>query len=193
VLSKVSVLGLIMIYQAVVYMTISTLNQGGPKDAVVLGWPLGELIVVAALMGIAAVALGLLCSSVVNSVAAAIALLPVLLIFQLLIMQGGVFADQKPVLYQMSFVSSAGWGFAGMASTAKLNDQQELWNVARQLSTVDTQAPGRFVSVLSHPNRGNPRWNHQTGAWLRAIAALAVLTIAALAIAIAVLRRFDPV
>jgi ABC-type multidrug transport system ATPase subunit/pSer/pThr/pTyr-binding forkhead associated (FHA) protein len=193
VLSKVSVLGLIVIFQAVVYMTISTLNQGGPKDAVVLGWPLGELIVVAALMGIAAVALGLLCSSVVNSVAAAIALLPVLLIFQLLIMQGGVFADQKPVLYQLSFASSAGWGFAGMASTAKLNDQQELWNVARQLSTVDTQDPQRFVSVLAHPSRGNPRWNHQTGAWLRAIAALAVLTIAALAVAIAVLRRFDPV
>src|SRR5262249_14389566 len=82
VLSKASVLGLIVAYQAAAYMTISTLNQGGPTQAVVLGWPLGELIVVAALTGIAAVALGLACSSVVNSVAAAVGFLPVLLIFQ---------------------------------------------------------------------------------------------------------------
>jgi ABC transport system ATP-binding/permease protein len=194
VLSKMTVLGLIVIYQAVVYMAISTANQHGPDSAVVLGWPLGELIVAAALMGMAAVALGLLCSSLVNSVAAAIALLPILLIFQLLIMQGGVFDNErKPVLYQLSFVSSAGWGFAEMASTVKLNDQQAVWSVARQLSTVDTRQPQQLFDVLSHPSRGNPRWNHQTGAWLRALAALAVLTVAALGIAIAVLRRFDPI
>ena len=191
-LSKISILGLIVIYQAAVYMTVSTLNQSGPKNAVVLGWPLGELIVIGALTGIAAVALGLACSSFVNSVAAAIALLPVLLIFQLLIMQGGVFANQKPVLYQLSFVSSSGWGFAGMASTAKLNDQQAVWNVARQLSTVNTQDPQALFSVLSHQSKGNPRWNHAPGAWFRAVLALVVLTLAALAVAIAVLRRFDP-
>jgi ABC-type multidrug transport system ATPase subunit/pSer/pThr/pTyr-binding forkhead associated (FHA) protein len=194
VLSKISVLGVIVFYQAIVYMAISTAKQQGPPDAVVFGWPLGELIVAAALVGIAAVALGLACSSLVNSVAAAIALLPVLLIFQLLIMQGGVFDnDKKPVLYQLSFVSSAGWGYADMASTVKLNDQQAVWNVARELSTVDTKQPERLFDVLSRPSRGNPRWNHQTGAWLRAAAALVVLTAAALTIAIAVLRRFDPV
>jgi ABC transport system ATP-binding/permease protein len=194
VLSKVTVLGVIVLYQATAYMLISTANQHGPDNAVVLGWPLGELIVAGAGMGLAAVALGLLCSSLVNSVAAAIALLPVLLIFQLLIMQGGVFDNQKkPVLYQLSFVSSAGWGFADMASTIKLNDQQAVWSVARQLSTIDTKQPQQLFDVLTHPSRGNPRWNHQLGAWLRALAALAVLTIAALAITIAVLRRYDPV
>jgi hypothetical protein len=159
----------------------------------VLGWPLGELMVAGALMGIAALALGLLCSSLVNSVAAAIALLPVLLIFQLLIMQGGVFSGTKPVLYQLSFVSSSGWGFADMASTVKLNDQQAVWNVARQVSTVNTQDPQQLFSVLSHPSRGNPRWNHQTGAWIRAMVALLVLTVAGAVVSIAVLRRFDPV
>ena len=194
VLSKLSVLGVIVVYQAIVYIAISTANQHGPGSAVVLGWPLGELIVVAALVGIAALALGLLVSSLVNSVAAAIALLPVLLIFQLLIMQGGVFDNQKkPVLYQASFVSSAGWGFAGMASTVELNTQQAVWSVARQLSTVDTRDPQQLLAVLSHPSRGNPRWNHQPAAWLRAILALLVLTAAAVAISIAVLRRFDPV
>ena len=80
-----------------------------------------------------------------------------------------------------------------MASTAKLNDQQAVWSVARQLSTVNTRRPGLLLDVLSHPSRGNPRWNHQPGAWLRAVAALVVLTLAALALAIAVLRRFNPV
>jgi hypothetical protein len=193
VLSKMTVLGLIVVYQAVVYMSISTANQHGPPDAVVLGWPLGELIVAAALIGIAAVAMGLACSSLVNSVAAAIALLPVLLIFQLLIMQGGVFEGKKPVLYQLSFVSSAGWGYADMASTIRLNDQQAVWNIARQLSTVDTKQPEQLFNALSHRSRGNPRWNHQSGSWMRAALALLVLTAAALGIAIAALRRFDPV
>jgi len=193
VLSKLSVLGLIVVYQAIVYMLVSTANQGGPKSAVIFGNPHVELIVAAALMGLAAVALGLACSSLVSSVAAAIALLPVLLIFQLLIMQGGVFSGTKPVLYQLSFVSSSGWGFADMASTVKLNDQQAVWNVARQVSTVDTQDPQQLVDVLSHPSRGNPRWNHQTGAWVRAMVALLVLTVAGAVVSIAVLRRFDPV
>jgi hypothetical protein len=126
-------------------------------------------------------------------VAAAIALLPLLLIVQLLIMQGGVFSNDKPVLYQASFVSSAGWGFADMASTVKLNDQQAVWNVAKQLSTIDTQNPQKLFDVLAHPSRGNPRWNHQAGAWVRALLALLVLTVAPLTISIAVLRRFDPI
>ena len=192
-LSKVSVLGLIVVYQAVAYMVISTANQGGPNDAVVLGWPLGEMIVAGIGIGLAAVALGLACSSLVNSVAAAIALLPILLIMQLLIMQGGVFSNDKPVLYQASFASSAGWGFADMASTVGLNNQQELWSVAKQLQTVNTQDPQALVDVLQHPSRGNPRWNHQTGAWIRALAALLVLTVLGVSVAIVVLRRFDPI
>ena len=193
VLSKMSVLGLIVVYQAFAYMLISTANQGGPRDAVVLGWPQGELIVAGIGIGMAAVALGLLCSSLVNSVAAAIALLPILLICQLLIMQGGVFSNNKPVLYQASFVSSAGWGFADMASTARLNDQQALWNVAKQVSTIDANNPQKLFDVLAHPSRGNPRWNHQVGAWVRALLAMLVLTAAALATSIFVLRRFDPI
>jgi ABC-type multidrug transport system ATPase subunit len=193
VLSKMTVLGLIVVYQAFAYMAISTANQGGPSNAVLLGWPLGEMIVAGIGMGIAAVAMGLAFSSLVNSVQAAIALMPILLIVQLLIMQGGVFANNKPVLYQASFASSTGWGFADMASTVGLNNQQEVWSVARQLSTVNTQDPQALFDVLAHPSRGNPRWNHQTGAWVRGFVILLVLTAAGLVIATVVLRRFDPI
>jgi hypothetical protein len=139
------------------------------------------------------VALGLLCSSLVNSVAAAIALLPILLICQLLIMQGGVFSNNKPVLYRASFVSSAGRGFADMASTARLNDQQAVWNVAKQVATIDANNPQRLFDVLAHPEPRQPRWNHQVGAWVRALLALLVLTVAAVSISIFVLRPFDPI
>ena len=192
VLSKMTVLGLIVIYQAVVYMAISTANQHGPANAVVLGWPLGELIVAAFLTGLAAVALGLMCSALVSSVNAAIALLPILILLQLMTMQGGIFSGKKPVLHELGYVSSAGWGFAAQASTVRLNNLQSLWNVAQQVNTIDLERPDNLVAALTHPSHGNPHWNHEPGAWLRAVAALLILTAAGLAIAMLALRRFDP-
>jgi ABC transport system ATP-binding/permease protein len=193
VLSKALVLGLIVSFQAVVYTAISVSLQGGPSDAVVLGWPLGELMVAGALTGLAAVALGLMCSALVDSVNAAIALLPIILIMQLLLMQGGVFDTKNKVgLHQLSYGSSAGWGFAAEASTVRLNSLQAAWNVARQVEVVDLERPQVLLEAFTHPSRGNPHWNHQSGAWARAIAALVVLTAAGLAVATFALRRFDP-
>jgi hypothetical protein len=86
------------------------------------------------------------------------------------IMQGGVFSNNGPVLYQLSFASSAGWGCADMASAVRLNDRQQGWKVARQISTIDAQNPQKLFQVLSHPSRSNPRSNHHKGAWSRAVA-----------------------
>ncbi len=192
VASKMLVLGAVTACQAAVYVALATLDQGGPSDGVVLGWPLGELIVAGAATGIAAVALGLAVSSMVNSTNAAIALLPALLIGQLLIMPQGVFnTANKPVLAQLGYVSSAGWGFAASASTVKLNDLQQLSNIASSIPAADLRRPIKILQDVSH-SHGNARWNHQPGAWLRAIAALLAITLASLALAVAVLRRFDP-
>lgn len=193
VASKMLVLGALTVCQAAVYVAIATANQGGPRSAVVLGWPLGELIVAAAATGIAAVALGLLVSSIVNSTSAAVALLPALLIGQLLIMPQGVFkTTNKPVLAQLAYVSSAGWGFAASASTVRLNDLQRLTDIATAIPTTsDLLRPVSLFQAVTH-DQGNPRWNHQPGAWLRAMAALLAITLASLAITVAVLRRFDP-
>ena len=62
VASKMLVLGALVVVQAAIYASLATLGQGGPRQAVVLGWPLGELIVACAATGVAAVALGLLVS-----------------------------------------------------------------------------------------------------------------------------------
>jgi ABC-type multidrug transport system ATPase subunit/pSer/pThr/pTyr-binding forkhead associated (FHA) protein len=192
VASKVLVLSVITACQAAVYIALATAGQGGPTSAVVLGWPLGELIVAGALTGIAAVALGLAVSAMVNSTNAAIALLPALLIGQLLIMPQGVFnSANKPVLAQLGYVSSAGWGFAATASTVKLNQLEELSNIASSIPAADLHRPIKILQDVAH-SHGNARWNHQPGAWLRAIAALLAITLASLALAVAVLRRFDP-
>jgi hypothetical protein len=71
--------------------------------------------------------------------------------------------------------------------------QQGVWNVARQVSTIDAQNPPRLFDVIARPSGGNPRWNRQTGAWFRALLALVELIVAAISVAFAVLRRFDPV
>ena len=192
VASKMLVLGALTILQAAIYTSLATLGEGGPKQAVVLGWPLGELIVASAATGVAAVALGLLVSALVNSTNAAVALLPALLIGQLLIMPQGVFkTSNKPVLAQLAYVSSAGWGFAAAASTVKLNDLDQLNNLASAVSTTSLSQPINLPKAIAQ-SKGDARWNHQPGAWLRAVAALIAITLASLALAAAALRRFDP-
>jgi hypothetical protein len=61
------------------------------------------------------------------------------------------------VLYQPSFASGASWGFGDVASTVRLNDQQQVWNVA-QVSTIDAQNhPQKLFGLLSQPSRALAR------------------------------------
>ena len=53
VASKALVLGALTAIQAAVLVLIATARQGGPENAVVLGWPVGEMMVVVALAGVA--------------------------------------------------------------------------------------------------------------------------------------------
>ena len=71
-------------------------------------------------------------------------------------MQGGEFSNNRPVLYQPSFASGASWGFGDVASTVRLNDQQQVWNVAR-VSTIDAQNPQELFGLLSQPSRALAR------------------------------------
>jgi ABC-type multidrug transport system ATPase subunit/pSer/pThr/pTyr-binding forkhead associated (FHA) protein/ABC-type multidrug transport system permease subunit len=193
VLSKAAVLAVIIIVQAAIYVSISLSFQGGPRDATVLGWPLGEIIVVGAVTGITAMSLALAASAFVNSTNAAVALMPILLIGQLLLMSGGVLPkSDRPVLRELSYTASAQWGFAAAASTAELNRLQAITNAAQELPVIDLKNPGDAIRALTTGGRGEARWNHESSAWLRAIAALGVITIVNLGVAIALLRRFDP-
>ena len=128
---------------------------------------------------------------VVNSVAAAIALLPLLLIFQLLIMQGGVFATNKARAATSSASHRAPAG-ALRTHSGRLQVQRPAGDLERRPAGVhDRHAePPEACSTCSRTraaaiHAGTIRRGRGSGPLI----ALLVLTVAALAIAIAVPRR----
>ena len=193
VASKALVLGTLTAVQAAMLVAIATARQGGPEDAVVLGLPTGELMVVVAVAGVASMALALLVSAVVGSPDRATTLLPIVLILQFVLSAGGVLPEivDKPVLREVSALASAQWGFAAAASTADLNELQAFTDQLRDLREVDAADPAPAIEALTEPARPEPRWAHETGAWLVAVVALLALILGPLAGAGYVLHRRD--
>jgi ABC-type multidrug transport system ATPase subunit/pSer/pThr/pTyr-binding forkhead associated (FHA) protein len=192
--SKAVVLALITIIQAVVLVLLATAAQHGPAHAVLLGWPVGELIVMGALAGVAAMAIGLLISALAKSSDRATTVLPIVLVFLLVLALGGVFPQigNKPVLKQLGYIASTRWGFAGLASTADLNNLQAVTGVLTRDSSVNVQDPSALFAAFRHPYRGDPLWEHSAGAWLGDAGALIALTVLALMAAWLALVRDRP-
>jgi ABC-type multidrug transport system ATPase subunit len=182
VASKSSVLGLVTVAQAAVLVALATALQHGPAHAVLLGWPLGELIVVGALTGLAAMAVGLLVSAVAGTTDRATSALPIVLVFMLVLALGGVFPQiaNKPVLKQLGYIAPTRWGFAGLASTSDLNDLQAVTGVLTRNSTVDLDNPSTVSNVFNSADQGDPLWRHDATAWLTDVGALIAITVVAL-------------
>lgn len=194
VVSKALVLGALTTVQAVVLVALATARQNGPGDAVLLGWGPGELMVVVALAGVASMALALFISALAGSPERATSVLPVVLILQLVLAAGVVLPEivDKPVLNQLSLLSSTQWGISGAASTVDLNQLQVFDDRLRDLRTVDANDPERAVDALAAPPAPTSRWAHTSDAWLRALLALFALTVLPLVGAGLALRRYDP-
>jgi ABC transport system ATP-binding/permease protein len=192
--SKAFVLGAITILQAVVLMALALSAQHGPSHAVLLGWPLGEMMVIGALTGIAAMAIGLFISAAAKTSDRATTVLPIVLVFLLVLALGGVFPQigNKPVLKQLGYVASTRWGFAGMASTSDLNDLQAVTGVLTRTPAVNVDDPNALFQAFRERYRGDPLWEHSTSAWLADAGALIGLALAALLAAGFVLRRDRP-
>ena len=191
VLSKAAVLGAVTAVQAVVLILLAAALQDGPQDGVLFGWPLGEVLVIGALGGIAAMALGLLVSVLARTEDRATTILPIVLVFQLVLALGGVFPDigDKPVLKQLGYTATTQWTFAGMASTADLNDLNEVTGVLTRTPSVNVEDPSTLFDELERGDRGEPRWDHDATTWLLDATALLVLTALALLAAALALSR----
>jgi ABC-type multidrug transport system ATPase subunit/pSer/pThr/pTyr-binding forkhead associated (FHA) protein len=191
--SKVVVLGAVTALQAVVLTTIALARQRGPTDAVALGWPLGEVLVVAVLTGLVAMAVGLLLSSVVRTADQAMTILPMLLILQLLLASAGVFPAiaERPGLAQARFASSAQWGFAAAAVTSDLNHLQPVNDIAQRLPTVSVDHPEAVLDALLAGSRGRSEWRHDTATWVADMTALTALGLLCLVVAGLVIRRSE--
>ena len=189
--SKVAVLGVVTIVQAVVLVAIATSRQGASGDGALTGWPLGELMVVAAFAGLAAMAAGLFISAAAGTTDRAVTVLPIALVFLLVLALGSVFPQigRRPVLNQLGYLASTQWGFAGMASTVDLNDLQAVTGVLTRVDSINVDNPAPLFRAVHQGDRGDPRWDHDANAWLTACGALLGLTLMAAFAAGLALRR----
>ena len=192
--SKAFVLGAITVLQAVVLVALALSAQHGPARAVVLGWPLGEMMAIASLTGIAAMAIGLFVSAAAKTPDRATTVLPIVLVFLLVLALGGVFPSigNKPVLKQLGYVASTRWGFAGLASTSDLNNLQAVTGVLTRTPAVNVDDPSALFRAFRRRYRGDPLWEHSSSALLADAAALAGITLVALLGAGVILRRDRP-
>jgi ABC-type multidrug transport system ATPase subunit len=192
VASKVAVLGAVTVAQSAVLVAIATSRQGTPGDGALTGWPLGELIAASALAGLAAMALGLFVSAAAGTTDRAVTVLPIVLVLLLVLSLGSIFPQigRRPVLNQLGYVASTQWGFSGMASTVDLNDLQAVTGVLTRVDSVNVDNPAPLFRAVHQGDRGDPRWDHDPGAWLTAGGALLGLTLT-LALATGLALRRD--
>lgn len=180
--SKFFVLLGLTVLQSIVLVFIATLRQGGPPTGALIGSVGAELMVDVALAGVASMAVALLVSALVSSSDTALTLLPLLLIPQIVLSGGLVSIQNTPVLQELSFLMSARWGLAAVASTVDLNGL----NRSAQPGVGAAYArPGLLPAA-------DPLWSHAAGTWLGDGLALVMLTAAALAVTLYMLRRRDP-
>jgi ABC-type multidrug transport system ATPase subunit len=168
ILSKLGVLAPLTILQAVILVVIGFARQPVHGSASALGSPELELIVDLAFAGLAAMSLGLLVSAMMRSADKAISVLILIVVGQLIMSIPLLQISSKPVLGQLSWLSSAKWGVDAVGSTVNLNTVQPT------LSGAD------------------PAWAHTAGTWFGDIGMLVLLTVAALAGTAWLLKRRDP-
>ena len=193
--SKALVLGIVTVLQTIVLTAIALARQDGPAEGSLLGWPLGELMLAAALAGLAGMSIGLLASAVARSVDRAMTVLPVVLIVEMLLAMGGLFPDlvDKPVLKQASYVASTQWGFSAAASTVDLDRLQSVDRVAREAPSVRLEDPLPVLRSLTDAGKGGERrWRHDWPTWLLDAGVLLALTLAGIVAAMAALWRRRP-
>ena len=191
--SKVVVLASVAVIQGAIMTAFTIAGEGGPKSALVLGWPMLELSTVIALTGVAAMTLGLTVSALASTENVAITIVPILIVLQNVLSLGGLNPSSlsKPVLNQAQYVSSAQWGFSAEAATADLNHLEGLSAVFKQLESVDLNNVDK-LTTSAKSGAGPRRYRHLRSVWWEDMAALCALSAAGLLGAGLALSRLDP-
>ncbi|MDE3206669.1 MAG: ATP-binding cassette domain-containing protein [Acidobacteriota bacterium] len=167
ILSKAVVLGVLTVAQSLILVVLGVARQGGPQHGALFGSGRLELFLVVSMTGVSAMALGLLISALVSNGDKALTILPVVLFAQF-VMTGAAFnLTHTPVLGQVSYLTSARWGYSGAASTVDLDAIQHLGC---------NGAPGPGIRHLCDATH-----RHSAGVWLGDELALAGLSAVMLA------------
>ena len=165
--SKLAVFTVITTVQVILFVYLSLVGRGAPKEALVLGSPTSEVMMAVALVAVASTVLGLLVSALARTTEQTTPVLVVLVMAQL-VLSGGLFElFGQPVLEQVAWLSPTRWGFAAGAATVDL----------------------RGIAPLTFDD---PLWTHSATSWWRAVL-LMVAQAALLAVAARfALRRMEP-
>ncbi|MET9675571.1 FHA domain-containing protein [Streptomyces sp. NPDC006482] len=169
--SKVVVLGLITVVQAVVLTLVALigvpLNVPGGKG--VLLPPLVEITLAVALLAFTAMMLGLLVSAVVRKEEVTMPLLVLLAIVQVVFCGALLTVRGTPVLSQLAWLVPSRWAFAAMGATIDIG----------------TVAPSEKTD--------DPLMRHTAEAWLFDMGMMVVLCLALGLVVARLLRRHEPV
>ncbi|WP_128979376.1 FHA domain-containing protein [Streptomyces roseicoloratus] len=171
-MSKILVLGLITVVQAVVLTLVALigvpLNVPGDGSGVLMP-PLVELTLAVALLAFTAMMLGLFVSALVSKEEVTMPLLVLLAIVQVVFCGALLQVSGTPVLEQLAWLVPSRWAFAAMGATIDIG------------ATV----PGEKTA--------DPLMDHSAGAWLFDMGMLVVLCVVLGLVVSRLLRRHEPV
>ncbi|KUH35598.1 FHA domain-containing protein [Streptomyces changanensis] len=170
-MSKVTVLGLVTVVQAVVLTLVALVGvpMGVPDGRGVLLPPLVEVAVAVAALSFTAMMLGLFVSALVRKEEVTMPLLVLLAIVQVVFCGALLSVRGTPVLEQLAWLVPSRWAFAAMAATVDLG------------ATV----PGERAQ--------DPLFDHTLSAWLLDMGALVALAVVLGFVVVRLLRRHEPV
>ena len=204
--SKLLILGVMSGVQAVVLVAVGLIGRPLPSQGTILPHlPLVELMLAMFVLGVGAMALGLLLSAIVDTSDKAMPLLVLVVMFQV-VLSGGIFPLHGKVgLEQASWLSPSRWGYAATGATVDLN--HVIPPTSAPLRGRPAALPGRTVTIaqVSKPKHkkaaspsaspsatpagqasvtatsgsaSDPLWDHNAKTWLTDIIALLVLALA---------------
>ena len=169
--SKLAVLGVISVVQAVILMAIGLARRPMPAHgAFLLSAPLPELALGIAVLSLASMCLGLLISATVDTSEKAMPFLVLLTMAQVILSGGILSLSATPGVGQLAWLAPSRWGFAAVAATTDL-----------------TRIVPRTPDLTA-----DPLWTHQAGPWLADMAAMIALSVLFVIIAWWRLNRLGP-
>ncbi|MFC5002131.1 FHA domain-containing protein [Dactylosporangium cerinum] len=165
--SKVLVFAAVNAMQAALFVVVGLAGRPGAQEALVLGWPPLELIVVVWLTALVSTVTGLLVSAYVSTGEQTMPILVGLVMAQL-VLCGGLFAVVgRTGVEQLSWLAPARWGYAAAAGTVDLR-------------------------ALELNPSADALWNHTAAAWWWAMAVLALQGAVVTGAGRWALRRHEP-
>ena len=155
-LSKIIVLGVISVLQAVILMAIGLADRPMPAHGAVFATAsLPELVLGITVLGLASMCLGLLVSAFVNTSEKAMPFLVLLTMTQVILSGGILPLNSTPGIRQLAWLAPARWGLGATAATTDLN----------------------HIAPRSADLPADPLWLHQASTWLTDMAAMIALSV----------------